>query len=277
MSFKKFIDKNRPTVVYTFSLIFSMIIISMQFLTYYISTFRSCLIYFFSFTYKPIYNIISYPIEIANKFIRIPYLYEENIHLRKALEKFYTYKLYNENILKNFEYLKNFDNVVLPNKYKLSLGIVINRNYNSWFNECTIKILNKDATIKEDMPVIIYIEPDKFFLVGRIWEINGNIAKVLLITNSISMIPVKVKNKEIYGIIIGSGISNILSMDYILLEDDIRIGDVIISSGINNIPYGIEIGRVVDIQISETGFKKAIVKLDYNINALKNMLIVEQY
>lgn len=276
MSFKEFIDKNRPTILYCLSIIFSIVVLSSQFLNYNISTFRSFFIYIFSFTYKPIYDIINYPIIVADKFIRISYLYEENMHLKKALRHFYVYKLYSDNISEKYKYLENFKDIKLSATYRLYLSEVISREHNNWFNECIIKILDKTAIIKEDMPVIVYITPDKFFLVGRIWQITGNIAKILLITNSLSMIPAKVKDKEVYGIVIGNGINEKLSMEYILLEDNIRIGDLIITSGINNIPYGIEIGKVVDVQISETGFKKAIVKLDYNINALKELLIISQ-
>jgi cell shape-determining protein MreC len=63
-------------------------------------------------------------------------------------------------------------------------------------------------------------------------------------------------------------------MDYILLEDDVRLGDVVITSGIGNMPEGIEIGKVIDISISSTGFKKATIKLNYNINTLKNLIIL---
>jgi cell shape-determining protein MreC len=87
------------------------------------------------------------------------------------------------------------------------------------------------------------------------------------------MLPVKIKDKPIYGVLIGES-SVKLSMDYLLLEDDVRIGDVVVTSSIGNLPGGIEIGRVIDVDVSPTGFKKAVVKLNYNINALKNLIIV---
>ncbi len=274
MSFKEFLDKNHPTIFYIFSLTFSIIFLSIQLVTYYVSTFRSFFLYFFSYTYRPIYNIINYPLEVTNRFVQIPYLYEENLHLKKVLWNFYSYKISYDKIFENFRQLEIYNDVKSFKKYDFCLSTVINRNYETWFNELTIEILNKETKIKEDMPVVVYVKPDKFFFVGRIWSVNNNVAKVLLITNSLSMIPAKIKDKEIYGVAIGNSSSDVLFMDYILLEDDVRIGDVVVTNGINNIPLGIEIGRVIDIQLSETGFKKAVVKLDYNINALKNLLII---
>ena len=273
MTLKDFIQKNRPTVIFSFSMIFSLICLSTN-ITEQLKTIRSFFVYFLYFTYKPIYEVIDYPIRITNKFIVIPYLYEENLKLKDLLKKKYLKNLQIEEL--NQKYLREIylDEILKNSKYKFIDSKVIFRDYQNWYDYCTINIPQNYETVKEDMPVITNPEPDKFYLVGRIWTIEKNIAKVLLITNPLSAVAVKIKNKNVEGVVLGSGSVDLI-MDYVLEEDDIRIGDIIVTSGLNNIPENIEVGEVTKIERSTTpGFKKATIKLKFNINSLKNLLII---
>ncbi|MCX7956425.1 MAG: rod shape-determining protein MreC [Endomicrobia bacterium] len=157
--------------------------------------------------------------------------------------------------------------------FNITTAKVIIREYNSWYNECIVSIA-KSQNIKKDSPVIIFGEDKRFYFVGRIWDINNNLAKVLLITNPLSKIPVKVRNKPIYGVVVGNS-SPEVTMEYILLEDDIKIGDIVETFELNDLIGGIEIGRVVSIETMPTlGFKKAKVKLNFNINMLKELIVI---
>ncbi|MCX7715909.1 MAG: rod shape-determining protein MreC [Endomicrobia bacterium] len=272
MTIKEFVEKHRPTIFYVFFLLFGSICLTTQLITQHLQTFRSFLIYFFSYTYIPIYQIIDYPLRVVNKFVSIPYIIDENIKLREIVKKLYTEKIRYHNTMNKIETsIGEIDGTLV---YKLITAEVIVREYKDWYNEC-ISIVCTDTkdVLKEDLPVIYYTGKDQFFLAGRVWEVKNNVVKVLLITNPLSVIPVKVKNKQIYGVVIGNASPNLV-MDYILIEDDIKIGDVIVTSGINNMPEGIEIGYVTNIELSTTGFKKATVKLNFNINALKTLFIL---
>lgn len=274
MTIKELVGNNRPTVLFIFFFLFSIICLTSQSTTGYLLTVRSFLIYFFSYTYIPMYKIVSFPLNVVNKFIAIPYLFDENIKLKEVVKNLYVDNLRYQNIISKIGTL-TAEEIQGNFKYKLLNAEIILRDYKEWYNEC-ISLINNIEEIKyvqEDSPVIYYAGEDKFFLVGRVWTIKNNTIKVLLITNPLSMIPVKVKGKQIHGVIIGNN-SPVLTMEYILLEDDIRIGDLIVTSGINNIPEGLTIGQVIDIELSQTGFKKARVKLSFNINALKNLLVL---
>lgn len=273
MIFRDFLQKNRPTIIYLLSLTISIIFLVTQSLTNYLLTFRSFLIYFFSSAYVPVYKVVDYPVKVFNKLLSLSYLYEENLMLKKTVEKFYMYKINYDTIVDRINSLDNTTYLSQILQYSVVNSEVIMRSYDSWYDECIVNILESPDKVKEDAPVIMYVKPNKFYAVGRIWMINSNIAKVLLITNTLSMIPAKIRGKEIYGMIVGNS-SAVLTMDYILLEDDVRVGDIVETSGINNFPSGIEIGKVVDIEISSTGFKKAVVKTNFNINSIKQLLIV---
>ncbi len=272
MTINEFVKKNKPTIFFFFFISISLIFLSTQTITKYIRSVRIFFVYFFSTTYLPVYKIVNYPFDTFNKFIQLPYMYEENVKLKEFVKKLYFEKLHYYAVFEKKQNEQLVNELSKKYNYKLFSAEVISRDCKNWYNECIV-LVDNPTILKEDMPVILYVEPDKFYFVGRIWTIEKNIAKVLLITNPLSMLPVRIKDKPIYGVLIGNS-SIILSMDYILLEDDVKLGDIVITSGIGNIPEGIEIGRVIDIDISSTGFKKAIVKLNYNINALKNLIIL---
>lgn len=274
MTLKEFVVKHRPTVFYFFSLLFTTICLSIRPITVYLLTIRSFFIYFFSFSYLPVYKVINYPLDVMNKFVQLPFLYEENVSLKKAVKELYITQLENKYLNEKINNFLSVEELKHVTQYKLLACELVTREYKEWFNECIVYIYEATESIPEDAPVVVYIPPNNFYLVGRVWSVQGKLAKILLITNSLSMIPVKVKNKPIYGVLIGNSSPN-LSVDYILLEDDIRIGDVIVTAGINNIPEGIEIGYVNNISgLSSTGFKKVSVKLSYNINSIKSLLIL---
>jgi len=271
MTIKEFVTKNKPTIFFFFSILLSISFLSTQTITKHIRSIRIFFIYFFSTSYIPVYKIVNYPFDTFNKFIQLSYMYEENIKLKQLVKKLYFEKLNYSAIFEKNQNEQLVNELSKKYNYKLLSAEVISRDCKNWYNECII-LVDTLNVLKEDIPVILYAEPDKFYFVGRIWNIEKNVAKVLLITNPLSMLPVRIRDKPIYGVLIGNS-SVILSMDYILLEDDVRLGDVVITSGIGNMPEGIEIGKVIDISISSTGFKKATIKLNYNINTLKNLII----
>lgn len=274
MTLKEFLQKNRPTVLFFVSIIFSIIFITTP-TTNYLKTFRSFLIYFLYFNYIPVYEAYNYPLTIINKFVYISYMYEENMKLRDKFKKDFIKNIQINEIIKKTLREKETENIKQLLKYKFIDTKVISRDYQQWYDYCIINI-PKDCKekIKEDTPVVLNVGIDKFYFVGRVWSVENNIAKILLITNQLSAIPVKVKNKPIEGVILGN--SNIyLTFDYILPEDNIQIGDIVVTSGLNNIPEDIEIGEIIEIELSKiSGFKKAIVKPKFNINNLKNLLLI---
>jgi len=272
MTIKEFFPKNKPTILFFLFVLLSLIFLSIQTITEQVHSIRVFFVYFFSVSYIPVYKIVNYPFNTFNKFLQLSYMYEENMKLKELVKKFYMDKMYYSSLVEE-QHNQQLVNELSKNiGYKLYPAKVIFRDCKNWYNECVV-LVKSSSTLSRDMPVIVYVEPDKFYFVGRIWTIDKNIAKILLITNPLSMLPVKIKDKPIYGVLIGES-SVKLSMDYLLLEDDVRIGDVVVTSSIGNLPEGIEIGRVIDVDVSLTGFKKAVVKLNYNINALKNLIIV---
>lgn len=274
MILKDFLKNNKPTIFYFFISIVCITFLTSE-VTTSIKTIRSFFIYFLSPAYVSITKVIDYPINTTNKFVELVYLKEENIKLKHQLQKLYLYKLQQEQLKKDYLQYQSF--LELKNFYKLKQPVyvnIINRDYLHWYNYIIISG-GKNYSLEEDLPVIVHTQQNQFYLVGRIWYVEEKVSKVLLLTDQLSAIPIKIKGKNIQGVLVGNGTPN-PTIEYILLEDEIQIGDIVVTSNlISTIPENIEIGTVTSIKTTSAGFKSAQVKLFYNINNLENLIVLK--
>lgn len=116
----------------------------------------------------------------------------------------------------------------------------------------------EDDGIKKDMPVII----NEGILIGKITETEKNISKILLLTDSNSLIAAMIQNEQqTKGMIKGyHGLS--IKMELIPQDQKIEKGQSVSTSGIElNIPKGLIIGEIDNI-IKKKGelFQSATIK-----------------
>lgn len=114
------------------------------------------------------------------------------------------------------------------------------------------------------------------YLVGRISEVTDSSAKVQLITDPTSAIPVAIQGTKINGIAkgeLGSG----LMMEKIPQGEKFKVGDVVISSGLGGeIPRGIIIGEIESFDAQENSlFVSAKVRVRSNINNVLRVLVIK--
>src|SRR6266852_4969429 len=91
-------------------------------------------------------------------------------------------------------------------------------------------------------------------LVGRVSEVGTNYSKVVLITDSSSVVSALVQGSRATGIVRGQ-FGDSLIMDWILQKEPVKVGDVVITAGLglgdelrSLYPKGLVIGRVVQVQ-----------------------------
>src|SRR5438128_5357389 len=117
--------------------------------------------------------------------------------------------------------------------------------------------------------------------VGRVSEVGATYSKVLLVTDSGSAVSALVQGSRAAGIVRGQ-FGDTLVMDWILQTEDVKIGDVVITSGfaIGNelrsfFPRGLLLGRVVEVAKGENGtFQRAILVPAVDLRHLENVLVV---
>jgi rod shape-determining protein MreC len=146
---------------------------------------------------------------------------------------------------------------------------VIDQNQASLFK--TILINRGSANgIKVGLPVI----SDRG-VVGRIIETSWHTARVLLLIDEKSNIDAAVQASRAQGILQGSGVSG-CHLKYVSTLEDIKAGDVVISSGIAGIfPKGLLLGTVNRVDKKEGGlFQKIIVTPAVDFSSLEEVLVL---
>jgi rod shape-determining protein MreC len=119
-------------------------------------------------------------------------------------------------------------------------------------------------------------------VVGRVAEVGTNYSKVLLVTDSGSVVSALVQGSRAAGIVRGQ-YGDTLVMDWILQTEAVKVGDVVITAGLaigNELrslyPKGLVLGRVVDVSKAEAAaFQRAVIAPAVDLRHLENVLIVK--
>lgn len=182
-------------------------------------------------------------------------------------EKANTQLLEEENkILK--KQLNFFDNQTFTYQLANVVGNIQNKN----FQGLKIDKGEKDG-IEKGMAVI----QEEGIVIGKIAEVSKYSSIVLLVIDNNTQLAASINNlNRTTGIV--TGVYNLsLKMDYIPKTENISIGDIVITSGLEEkIPRGLVIGTIKEI-ITEPNdlFQKAIIKQHVDYNKLSIVTVIK--
>ncbi|TFZ40015.1 rod shape-determining protein MreC [Soehngenia longivitae] len=204
---------------------------------------------------------------------------EENIILKKEIEKLESENRDLRNIIGKSDYLLKEQKLLETTKYNIVKAEVIGREPENWFDVFTLDKGENDGLEIGDT-VIDAVEIDNNVyqegLVGRIVDIGDNWSKVVSITNEKNSVAFKIIRTQDGGIIAGSSDNIIegLLFDY---EADVIIGDLVYTSGLGEVyQKDIFIGEVSDIiDNQEELTKKIIIKPAVNFKKLYNVYVIK--
>lgn len=146
---------------------------------------------------------------------------------------------------------------------------VTGRDPSSWFKAVIIDKGKSDG-LEKGMPVII---PEG--IAGRVAEVTPNYAKVLLLFDQNSAIDAFIQRTRARGIIKGETTGRCL-LKYILQKHDIRVGDIVVSSGLDGVfPKGLRIGYVSEVVKRTSGMFQEVKVTPYvDFDKLEEVLII---
>lgn len=102
--------------------------------------------------------------------------------------------------------------------------------------------------IRKDMAVLVADG-----LVGRVVETGPSTARVIMLIDADSRVSGMTQETRAQGLVAGNG-GNELTMEYLDLESNVAVGEVVSTSGLNGLyPKGIRIGKIVSIAKDSTG------------------------
>ncbi len=212
-------------------------------------------------------NVKNYVGTIA-KFKRME---EENKELREKIE----ITLQENAILKEkliaYDRLKKLLELKESFSYEMIPSLVISREPGNWFNSVIIDRGRADG-VKENMAVATY-----YGLVGRVVSVDSHTAKVLLILDQRSAVGGMIQRSRDIGVVKGSE-SNYCYMEYLSHDADIKINDIVITSGLGSIfPKGIKIGRVVGVEKEKHAlFQDVLIRPEVDFTKLEEVFVVKK-
>lgn len=112
-------------------------------------------------------------------------------------------------------------------------------------------------------------------VVGRTIWASSNYAKVLLLIDPNAAVDVLVQRSRARGMVEGGG-SDTLRLKYVMTSEDVQVGDVLLSTGVDGIfPKGLQVGRIRALGQSGKGiFLKAEVDPAVQFDDLEEVMVI---
>ena len=158
---------------------------------------------------------------------RLVVLEEENLQLREAL-------IASGRLARIAEIRADFEIPMLPSE-------LVGVDPSPWFRSVLID-RGRDHGVHSGMPVI-----SEHGLVGLVTATSARAGKAMLVLDRQSAVDGIIQRSRLRGIVRGLGISE-MDFEFVVRGSDVRIGDVVISSGLGGVyPKGIRIAEVVSV------------------------------
>ena len=153
--------------------------------------------------------------------------------------------------------------------YRLIAAGVIGSSVDSWGSAIIID-KGRSSGIKRLNAVITPLG-----LVGRVVEVYAVVSKVLLLNDPDFGFSAIVQRSRQQGLVAGT-LGSLLAMKYLPADADIKIDDVVITSGLTEAyPKGLLIGKVVEVQSVFSGLSRyALIKPAVNLSSLEEVLVI---
>jgi rod shape-determining protein MreC len=157
-------------------------------------------------------------------------------------------------------------------QYDYTAATVIGREISPFLQYIIIDKGTEDG-VRFGMPVVT-----QQGLVGRVDAVIANAARVKLITDSTSVVNVRLQSAEVEAQLQGS-LTGDISLDMIPLDLNIEPGDVVLTSGLGgNFPPNIFIGQVLSTQRRENAlFQTASVQPIVDFSSINAVLVVNNF
>ncbi len=118
---------------------------------------------------------------------------------------------------------------------------VIGKDPSAWFKTVIIDKGQADGLTK-GLPVVMPLG-----IAGQVIEVSNHYSKVILITDRNSAVDALVQRTRARGVVKGESTEQ-LRLSYVLRKKDVRVGDIVVSSGLDGIyPKGLRIGFVAEV------------------------------
>lgn len=206
---------------------------------------------------------------VWNDYINLVGAQRENRELRESVKVMNRRVLDSQEAIIANERLKKLLDLKSSMRVASVAANVIGEESAPWYRTIVIDRGGVDG-LEEGMPVVATSG-----IVGRLIKVSPNSARVLLLTDHSSSIAAMIQRSRARGVVKGKG-GGACSLEFSLREEDVKVGDVVTTSGIGGIfPKGIAIGEVSMVRKGEYGMFQAVdIRPAVNISRLEEVLVL---
>ena len=225
------------------------------------------------FFVAPFQNVVSISLnfvkDIWNNYFILVSVSRENERLKKELNA----AIFKNSRLKELELSNTRLRKLLEFKKKnpgnFISAEVVGRDPSPWFKTVIIDKGSEDNVIK-GVPVVI---PNG--IAGQVIDVASHYSKVLLINDRNSSVDALVQRIRARGVVKGESMDK-CRLQYVLRKNDIKVGDVIISSGLDGVfPKGLPIGYISGIVKRNSGMFQEVTVTPYvDFEKLEEVLVL---
>ncbi len=189
----------------------------------------------FSFVMVPVTKVV----DMVENFQSYTRIYEQNQELRRELQQMKAWKEAALQLEQENAKLLDLNNVRLDPKLTFVTGVVLADSGSPFRQSVLLNIGERDGIVDG------WAATDGLGLVGRISGVGPNTARVILLTDSNSRIPVTIQPSGQKAILSGDN-TKLPPIDFLESPELVRPGDRVVSSGDGGVfPAGVLVGTVV--------------------------------
>ncbi len=194
---------------------------------------------------------------------------KENTELRLALKQSMQSNNQCYEVRQKNSQLRNMLNYQEKQSLNIAAAEVVGRDPSPWLKTIIIDKGKSDGVIR-GLPVVV---PEG--IVGQVVDVSNRYAKVLMIIDQNSAVDALVQRTRARGVIKGESENRCL-FKFALRKHDIKIGDTIISSGMDGVyPKGLTIGKVSQVIKRSAGIFQDVAVVPFvDFEKLEEVLVI---
>ena len=145
---------------------------------------------------------------------------------------------------------------------------IVGRDLSRWYRSVLLD-RGRQVGVAAGMPVV-----SDEGVVGLVTAVSDQASKIMLLLDGQSAIDGTIQRSRAHGIVRGRGGEELL-FEYVIRDNDVRIGDLIISSGVSAaFPKGLRIGEVVEVLPGDGLVRTARLKPAVDFGRLEQVFIL---
>jgi rod shape-determining protein MreC len=212
--------------------------------------------------------------DVWNRYVRLIGVAEENERLRRDVARLEEERVRLLGVMQENARLRAMVGFQVANpNLELRAARVIAKDITPYFRVIRVRLDAGEGIARPGMPVVA---PSG--LVGQVTTVAGDYCDVMLTVDPDSAIDVLVQRNRARGILQGNGHQNDYSarVSYVLQRDEVRAGDVLVTSGLGGrFPRELVVGHVLEVVESEPDlFQEVRVRPSVDFSRLEEVFLV---